>query len=198
MPALLLFVPDTPSSIEVPILLGTNVLITLKRKFHEILGHERVSNLNAAWQPTLHSLSTNSKKIDQGRIGMLKCASTGGILVKRNETITVPAEVVGGKCFRSCLAMVHPAGAEIMLVMIDCKGGETDIPVDISNPTNRPLRMEPSQLLCELQEFELEQTKPKRADFLGLFDFSGCNLSEDEMNHLQSLLVEISRYIFTE
>ena len=114
---------------------------------------------------------------------MLKCASTGGILVKRNETITVPAKVVRGKCFRNRLAMVHPSdratfpvGAEIMPVMFDCKVGETDIPVEISNLTNRPLRVEPSQLLCELQEVELEQTKPKegtqlsRADFLGLFD----------------------------
>ena len=49
LPALLFVVPDTPLCIEVPILLGTNVLMALKRKFHENSGNERVSNLNAAW-----------------------------------------------------------------------------------------------------------------------------------------------------
>ena len=170
LPALLLVVPDTPSGIEVPILIDTNVLMALKRKFHDILGNKRVSNLNAAWQLTLQSLSTNSKKIDRRKIGMLKCASTGGILVKRNETITVPAKVVRGKCFRSCLAMVHPSdratlpvGDEIMPVMIDCKGGETDIPVEISNLTNIPLRVEPSQLLCELKNLNWNKLNLKRA-----------------------------------
>ena len=203
LPALLLVVPDTPSGIEVPILLGTNVLMALKEKFHDVMGDEQVPNLNTAWQLTLHSLSAKSKQMDQGRIGILKCASTGGILLKRNETITVPGKVVPGKCFRSCLAMVHPSdrstlpdGAEIMPVMIDCKGGETDVPVEISNLTNRPLRIEPSQLLCELQEVEVEDAKHKEQpqlsheDFINLFDFTGCNISEIEMNLLRSLLID--------
>ena len=101
---------------------------------------------------------------------MLKCASTGGILVKRNETITVPAKVVKMKCFRSCLAMVHPSdratlpvGAEIMPVMIDCKGGETDIPVEISNLTNRPLRVGPHSYFANFKKLNWNRLNLKRA-----------------------------------
>ena len=42
LPALLLVVPDTPSGIEVPILLDANVLMSLKRKFNDILGNKSI------------------------------------------------------------------------------------------------------------------------------------------------------------
>ena len=83
------------------------------------------------------------------------------------------------------------------------EGNGTFVPVEINNPTAVTVVVQPRQILCELQQVQLEDKSNSHEielddeSFISQFDLSTTSLSEEQRSQVRSLLREY-RDIFSE
>lgn len=165
-PLILLVVADTQYNAKVPLLLGTNILRALMETCRGDKGQQFLQKVatSTPWWLTFRCLSLEERAITRakGKLGLVKCASPDTIQISSNSTKTVSGFVTDSvPCMR--LAMVHPTdktvlppGIELMPTMINHTGCSAIVHVEVSNPTSRPILIQPRSVLCELQEVEVE------------------------------------------
>ena len=130
---LFLVVPDTTHNLQVPLLIGTNILMPFKESCNS--QHKTVP---AQWSLAFKVLSDQDEELNktQGRLAMVVNKLEHIVVLKRGERISVPCKIVKAIDCTSCLAMVHPTetselakGTDIVPSLINFKSDETDIKV---------------------------------------------------------------------
>ncbi len=177
LPALLLVVPDTPYNRGVPVLLGTNVLRPVMGICQKDKGKKYLQKIaqSTPWWLTFRCLSVQDRAVNKakGRLGLVKCASARTVTIPANRTAVVPGFLSDSVQCSSTYAMldytaktVLPSGAEITpLVMRYSSQPDTEIQVEILNPTSSAITIAPSALLCEVQQVDIvsdEKADPDR------------------------------------
>lgn len=232
LPALLLVVPDTPYNHGVPVLLGTNVLRSVMDICQKDKGKKYLQTIAqlTPWWLTFRCLSVQDRAISRanGRLGLVKCASVRTVIIPANRAAVIPAFLSDGVQCSSTYAMLHstgktvlPTGAEVTPILMRYSSRpDTEISVEVLNPTNSPLTISPSALLCELQQVDIVSDEAEldgaeavisekgesntetvsqldQKGFLEQFDFSDTDLSDEQVTEVRQLLLEY-RDIFSE
>ena len=216
-PMLLLVVPDTNYNQRVPLLLGTNVLGRLMQSCQDKHGVQFLqrASLSTPWYSSFRSLCHQQREVRRsgGKLGLIKCAATEAVQLLPNQRLVVPgftSDKVGG--FDSW-AMMHPTeksclpeGVEVTPFLVSLTGTSDVFQVELSNPTKSRVILQPSAVLCELQQVDIpdgeatsdQKTHTDQKDdeddwqdrFLKSFHLEETDLEDDDVERVKNLLLE--------
>jgi transposase InsO family protein len=225
--ALFLVVPAvTRYSAQVPVILGTNILHGFQKAFKDKHGERYLqkAHLSSPWHLTFYSLAVDQRALNRadGRLGMVKCAIDSRLVIPRNGTATVAGLVdTDFKCtprnavLQPTKKTMLPDGVEVTPLLITYSTETNTVPVEISNPTDHTVILQPNALLCELQEVRIEDTPQNTedvpgcpsmdsteemdspAEFLDKFNLQETDLDEEQLAKARDLLLRY-RDVFSE
>ena len=119
--------------------------------------------VSTPWWLTFRCLSLQNRGLarSDGNLGLVKSAHYDTIWIPINNTSNVPGFLSNEiPCMK--LAMVHqtedtvlPAGVEVVPSLGNCRGASTRVEVVLSNFSNKCVKIQPSAVLCKLQQVEL-------------------------------------------
>lgn len=159
---LLLVVPDTRYSREVPLLLGTNMLRSVmdaQIKQHGARFLQK-TGVSVPWQLTFKCMHIQDKQLDRrdGQLCTLKNAEGRPIVIHPSTAVTILGEADNKLTFSRCLGLSQPCSDGMIsrdievtpaLYTYDCRG-EGIFQVVLSNPTTQTFVIQPRAKLCEL------------------------------------------------
>lgn len=211
-PALVLVTPTTRYSAQVPVILGTNVLSHFQSNCRKTYGDRYLqkAQLSTPWMLAFRCMAIQERALNHadGRLGVVKCATTERIVIPCNRAVTVDGLVDDSISCTPRLAMLHPTkktvlpeGVEVMPVLLRYPGNseQAAVRVEIANPTDVPVVIQPRAVLCELQQVEIEesQTPQMTADctttekeFLDQFEMDTSEMTADQVKQVHDLLIE--------
>lgn len=199
---LLLVVPNTNYNSQVPILLGTNILTQMK----ESCQGKNLTKYSTAWKVAFQCLSRQDRNLkkNHGKVAEVRSSSNKPVVLPCNKTVSVYGKIkqkvvtpIGMVITQATNNSVVPDGVEVAPVLLNSHvldKGKT-INVTMTNHTDRPISVQPSGLICELQWCTPEEglditNNDSETDTLTgqSFDLSNCTLNEEQRDKLVSLL----------
>ena len=170
---LLLVVPETDYNTDVPVLLGTNALRPLMESYKDSHGTQflQKADLGTPYYLAFRCMSVRDRELrrTEGRIGLVKCAAAQAILIPPNRRVTVPGVIsdrvqVGETSIlmQETKKTALPEGIEIMPTLHSIGDGVTEVMIEIANPTNTPIVIQPRSLLCEMQQIDVQEDQEKQ------------------------------------
>ena len=159
--SLFLVVPETDYSSSVLVLVGTNILRSMRGKWQARYGPRFLQKaaLATPWWLAFQHLGVQERQLKQvsGQVGVLKCATKNTVGVPPGGRVVVPAMMGKSKLPGDCLVMVQtteksvlPDGVEVTPALRVTKDTQV-INVEISNLRSAPLLIQPSVVIGELQ-----------------------------------------------
>lgn len=165
----LLVVPDTEYKSKVPLLIGTNVLQLWKDQLKQGFGERFIQTctLPDAFRLALHSMATTARtlKRSHGVIGrvttMEPCIINPGqsVRVPGNVNMQVPVPVMTALMEAAETSPCLTTQALVDLPPKDISSGSIMrhvVPVELHNPTNKPVRVNSNMLVGELFQCSIE------------------------------------------
>lgn len=210
-PILLLVVPDTDYSSNVPLILGTNILGTMLQEEINIHGvrYLQRSSIRAPWKMVFQSLQSQARLLEKrkGRLCFIKVAGNHNVVIPGNSTMVLQGYTCDKLEHPTCLGMVQQSctinglpNVEVAPQLFTYSCQQTDpIAVTVSNSTNKAIKIPAQSVIGELQqvteemsgeeEEKLFQEESKDGDFLDKIDFESTALDEKLCQELKTFLL---------
>ena len=205
MSSILLVVPDTKYSQSVPVVIGTNVLDRMLSKVEEVHGaqyHQRVC-LPDAWSMAFRTLKIQSRAVARGKccLAIVKCAARKNVVIPGNTSMIIQCKI-DHRVFSSASLCVAeqlagsslPEGMTITPVLMNVGADYSPVTIEVANLSSRPIVIEPSRTMCQIQSCAVETDLP--ADLpvgelnaaLQKIDLNQSRLSEAEKQDVTKIL----------
>ncbi len=164
MDVLALIVEDTPDNKDVPIVVGTNVIIPFRDTCKQLYGGRFLQrcNLQTAWTMAIKHLAAIQRFFGQdGKIGAVKPAIHKPITVSPRQSTILKCKVRSHPDVGTSTGLLQPASCgnvstsiSILPAAVTIKPRKkTDhIWVPITNTTNHPVTVYPKTVLCEVHQ----------------------------------------------
>ena len=171
------------------------------------------AKLSTSWMLSFRCMCLEEREIarSNGRLAIVKFAGIDTLKIPANGAVMIPGFLSDKVKHGSSFAMMHPTdktvlpeGVEVMPTL-HYYDNKAEVHVEISNPTRNTVLVQPSSVLCEVQQVEVvedsaeaqdklkeEQTsaeqKPKtEEEFLAQFNFSDTDLTASQIEKVQQL-----------
>lgn len=206
---LLLIIPDSRYNEHVPLLLGTNVLHHFMMQYQEVHGPRflQTAKLKTPWYLAFRILNLREKELRRNkfRIGIVKCAESTKITMRPNTERTIRGYICHQLMHVDTPVIMEPTELTTMnkdldvapmLLQYQYKYSH-EIPVVVSNVTNRTITVQPKAILCEIQPVTVEKImgNGKEESKTGVIDSVNINtetLSESQIQQGEHLLCDYS------
>ncbi|MCG8035390.1 MAG: DDE-type integrase/transposase/recombinase [Candidatus Thiodiazotropha taylori] len=206
--SILLVVPDTDCNIDIPLLLGTNVLSEFLSNCRKTLGENFLQNaaLYTPWFLAFRCITVRQRELrrNKNRLAVVRCAESANVTIPSNSTVTVRgvcSKEIDHKPTSAILVQtedsVIPDDFDITPAVIQYEYGKNGfIDVQISNVTTSTYTISPKTILCDLQPVQVEMTygitdsSEQPESLLDKVSIKTLGLSEEEIDKLKSLLLE--------
>ena len=205
-PCLFLIVDDTVYHDKIPIIIGTNIMQTLKENAVKDHGTRYLQKaaLHTPWFLAFRCLNLREKELEKrnNRLACIRSAEASSITIHPNSEVTIEGFMDRCLPYPATCALIQatprsaiPFDLDIApsLVTYQCDSNDV-IPITISNVSTRTVNINPRALLCELQPVSIEETQsPTISDAINTlldFDIEKENLTLREFNKARSLLQE--------
>lgn len=203
---LILVVQDTRYNAQVPVILGTNILHFLVPLFQHLHGVRflQTAGLSSAWSLAFQCVLLQTKRLKRqdGRLGLVRTDLREKLVIPSNSLMVIPGKVTRSVNYRECSALTRPTvsgnlmqGLEVSPVVVTyTPGSQGSIPVQLFNSTGQDMVIEPSTVLCELQQVTVEKNpgtsvQPFDQEWMdNCFDLSRCNLKENQSENFKQFL----------
>ena len=203
--SILLVVPDTKYSQSVPVVIGTNVLDRMLSKVEEVHGaqyHQRVC-LPDAWSMAFRTLKIQSRAVARGKgcLAIVKCAARKNVAIPGNTSMTIQGKIDHRVFSSASLGVAEqladsslPEGMTITPVLMNVGADYSPVTIEVANLSSRPIVIEPSRTMCQIQSCAVETDLP--ADLpvgelnaaLQKIDLNQSSLSEAEKQDVTKIL----------
>jgi len=189
-----LIVPDTTYNLNVPLLIGTNVLEKISEETKEI------TCLSASIKCALSALRLKQRHLQKskGVYGHVYAAQEisipghSGMVTSGKAVITVP--------IRQQVVLVQEADLEIQVVpgIVCVDQGQMSLPVEIINHSDTPLQIKKGHHIAQLHQacIQLPSQVPEEEKEAFLDNFKFSNVPESEVSELKEFL-SANRDIFS-
>ena len=207
-PCLFLIVDDTVYKDKIPIIIGTNIIQTLKDNAIRDHGTRYLQKaaLHTPWFLAFRCLNLREKELEKRhyRLATIRSAESSSVIIPPNSDITIQGFM--DKClpYPTTIALIQathrsavPCDLDITpsIVTYQCDNKDV-IPINISNISTRTVNINPKSLLCELQPVSIEETHSSINNNINNtsndldVDIEKENLTSREVMEAQSLLRE--------
>ncbi|MCG7878257.1 MAG: hypothetical protein N0C90_18280, partial [Candidatus Thiodiazotropha endolucinida] len=203
---ILLVVPNTEYNTNIPVLLGTNVLVEFLKNCKQQLGINFLQNsaLHTCWYLAFRCMVIRERELrkSKNRIAIIHSAESKNITIQANSTVTIQCITSNELDLPSTCAMfvetkdsVLPNVFEITPAVINYNFGKNGIlHVQISNITTSTVTIPPKAVICELQPvsvdmtYQISKTDKLSTSVLDKISVQTEGLSETEKQAINDLL----------
>ena len=203
--SILLVVPDTKYSQSVPVVIGTNVLDRMLSKVEEVHGaqyHQRVC-LPDAWSMAFRTLKIQSRAVARGKgcLAIVKCAACKNMVIPGNTSMIIQGKIDHRVFSSASLGVAEqladsslPEGMTITPVLMNVGADYSPVTIEVSNLSSRPIVIEPSRTMCQIQSCAVETDLPAELPVRELnaalqkIDLNQSRLSEAEKQDVTKIL----------
>lgn len=206
---LLLVVPDSRYNSQVPILLGTNILIPAMNTCKQRYGERYLQNhkLDTPWYLTFRCLSLRDRDLARKNwcLGVVKLAGGKAVNIPSNSKVTVQGIVNKAVDYIPTCAILQPSNKSAVTSDLDITPGLVHydsrnvgiVPITLSNVTMRNVTIPPRAVICELHPVTVEgtvedQEVPTDSDFRDLLHLDTENLTVEQLGKTDELLKEFA------
>ena len=205
---ILLVVPDTEYNTNVPILLGTNVLVDFLNTCKESLGDKflQSANLHTPWYLAFRCLVVRKRELkkNKNRLAVIRSAEVNSITIPANSTVTIQGVASKELDYHPTCAMIVQTEQSVIpddfditpaVINYSCEKNGV-IEVQILNVTTSTFVVPPRALLCELQpvnvdfSYKISESKDSEESILDQISVETVGLTETEVEKIKHLLVE--------
>jgi dUTPase len=204
---LLLVTPNTNYSLDVPVILGTNILERVLQRLEYQCGtrFQQTSQLPDAWYFTFRCMKVQVREVHRssGRIAVIKSAIASKLLIPSNTTIMVDGrldkQLKSGSSFgltQTWSESSLPSGISITPALVDVQS-HGPISVELSNLSSNPIVVSPGSVICQVQACELVSELPvgEHVDipdepWLNKIDLSKAVLTEHQKVEVKNLVAD--------
>ena len=203
--SILLVVPDTKYSQSVPVFIDTNVLDRMLSKVEEVHGaqyHQRIC-LPDAWSMAFRTLKIQSCAVARGKgcLAIVKCAARKNVVIPGNTSMIIQGKIDHCVFSSASLGVAEqladsslPEGMTITPVLMNVGADYSPVTIEVANLSSRPIVIEPSRTMCQIQSCAVETDLP--ADLpvgelnagLQKIDLNQSRLSETEKQDVTKIL----------
>ena len=166
VPCILLIVPDTTYHKCVPVLLGTNTLVSVMKQLELTYGvrYLQRADLSTSWQLAIRCLNIRTKTVtrSEGKLCIIKSAASGKITLPGNTTITVIGSLDKKINVPNCMAIMQqvtesklPSDVEVVPGLVSYDEHLQTVKVCMSNHSASSLVISPKAIICQLQICEV-------------------------------------------
>jgi hypothetical protein len=160
-PCVFLVTPGSPYHMEVPILLGTNILTSIMNTYKEKHGERflQTSKLTTPWYSSCRCILLRDKELNRNnKLAIVKYSGKKSVTIPPNSNITLSGYMDKQLPYHTTAAMVSttegsivPSDLDISPSLIEYRYQQCkEIRVNISNITTRTVNISPHALICEL------------------------------------------------
>ena len=157
----ILVVPETNYSLDVPLMVGTNVRGLCKDTCKKQNGARFLQvTMDTAWRLAYHSLTARERYIKDGMLETVKPAWQRRITVDANQTTNISGFILApprGETITGMIEQLQSSTLPGSLVVtprvfnITSDGTTCRIPIEVRNLSKKPVHIDPSMPLCVLQ-----------------------------------------------
>jgi len=204
-PCILLVTSDSRYNHDVPLLLGTNILIDILSMVKQDYGERflQVCRLTTPWYFTLRCLTLQEKELQKNsnRLGIIRSGETSNIIVPPNSYITMTGYLDKELPYQNTPAMLHTSPLardfkdyDVEPTLIDYHHKQNGpIKVSISNITTRTINIQPKAVICELQPVSYQPnhqqpSEEQASNIIDQMEFTKSDLSEEHFEEGQQLI----------
>jgi transposase InsO family protein len=209
---LLLVVPDSRYSSDVPLLLGTNIMSHFMLGCKQQYGERflQTADLHTPWYLAFRCMTLRDRQLAKTNycLGVVKSAEQKSVVVPPNSQVVVAGYVTGEVQYPTTCALLQPTKGSAIPDDIDIsptiisyeygKNGLVD--VHISNVTTRTVVIPPKAMICEIQPVTIEHTTAKgetgddsnTPSFLDDLDIDVSSLDVDQHRRLTEIIIKFS------
>ena len=166
--SILLVVPDTEYNLNVPLLLGTNVLVEFLNDCKIELGENflQTANLYTPWYLAFRCIVIRQKELKKNkqRLAVIRSAELDNVSIPPNSTVTIQVITSKELDYHPTCAMLVPTEKSVLpddfditpaVVHYTC-GNNGIIQVQISNVTTSTFTVSPRAVICELHPVHVD------------------------------------------
>ena len=211
---LLLVVPTTTFSKDIPVLLGTNILFPFMNECKDLYGVQFLqrAKLDTPWELSFRCLATQEKNLNKssGILGKVKSVDVK-VRVPPRTTLSIDGLISKPTYYRKFSIIIQqtresdlPQCLQIVPTIVNYDPANKDpIPVMVSNMSCREQVIYPRTFIAEVapirpdqlcnslsvkEDLTNEKSEEQNSSFLNEIDFSECVISENELDEVKQFL----------